>query len=148
MYSALTGSNIAVRLHAGEDVHAGLVAACTQYGITAAFVVSGIGMLADPLLGWYEVEALRYHEQRFPGRHELLSLAGNISLKDGAPFGHLHAVLGHTNYSCFGGHLFSATVGLTLEVLLITLSPEVTMRRELEAEFGLPGLVVEGSEAR
>jgi predicted DNA-binding protein with PD1-like motif len=133
------GNAIAIRLHAGEEVHSALLEACAQYGVTAGYVMSGIGMLKDPLLGWYDVAGRRYHEQRFPGRHELLNLAGNVSVKAGAPMCHLHVVLSDEEYRCFGGHLFSSEVGLTLEVVLLAL-PGVSMVRELEEDFGLPGL--------
>jgi predicted DNA-binding protein with PD1-like motif len=141
MFHSRDGNTIAVRLHAGEEVHAALLEVCAHYGVTAAYVVSGIGMLKDPLLGWYDIANQRYEEQRFAGRHELLNLAGNISLRDGAPMCHLHVTCSHTDYSCFGGHLFSSEVGLTCEVLLIAL-PGVDMHRAVEPEFGLPGLVI------
>jgi predicted DNA-binding protein with PD1-like motif len=145
LYHARHNDSIALRLEAGELVHDSLCAVCAHYGAAQAFVVSGIGMLSDPLLGWYEVEAKRYHEQSFPGRHELLNLSGNISLREGAPFAHLHAVLSHTDYSCFGGHLFSAAVGLTLEVL-IQLLPSLRMDRTMEEQWGLPGLLIRDGE--
>lgn len=141
MFHSRDGNAIAIRLHAGEEVHAALLEICAHYGVTSGYVVSGIGMLKDPLLGWYDVEGRQYHEQRFAGRHELLNLAGNVSLKDGAPMCHLHVVLSDEEYRCFGGHLFSSEVGLTLEVVLLAL-PGVRMHRELEEEFGLPGLRV------
>jgi predicted DNA-binding protein with PD1-like motif len=99
-------------------------------------------MLRDPLLGWYEVEAQQYHEQRFSGRHELLNLSGNVSLRDGSPMCHLHVTCADEEYRCFGGHLFSSEVGLTLEVVLLVL-PDVRMWREVEPDFGLPGLRIE-----
>lgn len=141
MQHARTGSLIAIRLEAGERVHDSLIEICRREGVGGGYFLSGIGMLADPLLGWYEVEARRYHEQSFPGRHELLSLSGNISLRDGEPFAHLHAILGHTDYGCFGGHLFSAEVGLTCELGLVV-AEGIEMRRAMEEQFGLPGLLI------
>src|SRR5688500_3010935 len=102
MFHSRDGNAIAVRLHAGEEVHAALLEVCAQYGVSAAYVVSGIGMLKDPLLGWYDIPAQQYHEQRFPGRHELLNLSGNVSLKGGAAMCHLHVTLADEEYRCFG----------------------------------------------
>jgi uncharacterized protein len=141
MYHARSGSNIAVRLEAGELVHESLLAICRSEGVGGGFVISGIGMLKDPLLGWYDIPGRCYHEQAFPGCHELLTLSGNISLKDGEPFAHLHATMSHTDYHCFGGHLFSAEVGLTCE-LMLAVCDGPRMERRLEDEFGLPGLVI------
>jgi predicted DNA-binding protein with PD1-like motif len=142
LFHARHADSIAVRLEAGELVHDSLLHICQEQGVSQGFVISGIGMLEDPLLGWYEVEAQRYHEQGFPGRHELLNLSGNISLREGAPFAHLHAILGHTDYHCFGGHLFAASVGLTLEVLIQVLPLPLRMERVMEERWGLPGLVI------
>jgi len=139
MLHARDGNNIALRLQVGEEVHTAILAACAEHGLTSAFVVSGIGMLKNPHLGWYDIPQQKYHEQMFEGRHELLNLSGNVSLRDGAPMCHLHVTLADEDYRCFGGHLFRSEVGLTLEVLLVAL-PGVDMRREIEPEFGLPGL--------
>lgn len=142
MYEKLAGDIIAVRLQAGEDVHGSLLDICRRYQVQGAFVISGIGMLSDPELGFF-VNHGKYERQRFAGRHELLNLSGNISMYDGAPMAHLHAMLANEDYSVFGGHLFQATVGLTLEVLLQIVPGAVTMRREIESDSGLPSLIVE-----
>ncbi|MDQ3023522.1 MAG: DNA-binding protein [bacterium] len=141
MYHKRDGNTIAVRLHVGEEVHESLLAVCEYHGVTGAYVVSGIGMLKDPLLGWYDIPAQKYHEQRFPGLHELLNLSGNVSLREGALMCHLHVTLADEEYRSFGGHLFGSEVGLTLEVVLLVL-PGVNMQREVEPEFGLPGLQI------
>lgn len=41
---------------------------------------------------------------------EILSLKGNISIKDGEPFLHLHIVLSKEDFTCIGGHLYEAEV--------------------------------------
>jgi predicted DNA-binding protein with PD1-like motif len=143
MLEAASGNVVAIRLHVGESVHDSLLEICRRHGVTAGFVVSGIGMLQDVSLGYFDTEAKQYSEKTFPGKHELLSLAGNISEKDGGPFPHLHVVLGHPDYSVFGGHLFAANVGLTVEVMLQVAGAPVVMRRELETQWGLPGLIVD-----
>jgi uncharacterized protein len=142
MYHARSGNVIALRLEAGEEVHQGLLDCAAAYGLQGAYVLSGIGMLKDPLLGWFDTVEKRYHQQDYPGRHELLNLSGNISLRDGAPMTHLHVTLSDEEYRCFGGHLFNAEVGLTLEVALLVVGPEAGMSRTIEADYGLPGLIV------
>lgn len=141
MYTARSGDLIAVRLEIGEDVHPALLAACAKHGIEAAFVNSGIGMLKDPELGFFAGEG-QYVKRSFAGNHELLNLSGNISLRDGALMAHLHAMLADEEFGVFGGHLFGALVGMTLEVQLSIVGAPVRMYRKLEAS-GLPGLVIE-----
>lgn len=143
MQHARSGNLIAVRLKAPEPVHESLIAVLQSHGFRAAFVVSGIGMLADPSIGYYDLPRQQYHQETIAGNHELLNLAGNISLRDGELMGHLHVTLSREDHSAFGGHLFSANVGLTCEVLLAVVDP-VKLWRQLEPEFGLPGLMIEG----
>lgn len=54
----------------------------------------GIGSLRNPVVGYYSEEEKRYRSIELSGTFELLSLNGNISLKDGKPFAHLHVTLG------------------------------------------------------
>ena len=142
MYSGKYGDTIAFRFVAGEDVHETLLALCRQCGVEGAYVASGIGMLADPELGYFVGEG-RYERRVISGRFELLALQGNVSLRDGEPMAHLHAMLAKEDLGVFGGHLFAAKVGLTLEGALGVVGKPVRMYRVLEAETGLPGLIVE-----
>ena len=142
MYAKRSGNKLVIRLQAGEDVHYSLLDICREHSVHGAFVISGIGMLSEPELGFF-VKDGQYERQRFPGRHELLNLCGNISLRDGDVMAHLHAMLANEDYSVFGGHLFEARVGLTLEVLLQIVPDEVRMYRVVEPDSGLPGLIVE-----
>ncbi|MCC7479838.1 DNA-binding protein [bacterium] len=142
MQHARSGNFVAVRLKAPEPVHESLCEIARHYGFSSAYVISGIGMLADPSIGYYDLPGQQYHEETIPGNHELLCLAGNISLRDGELMGHLHVTLSREDHSAFGGHLFGAKVGLTCEVLLAVLDP-VQMWRQLEPEFGLPGLMID-----
>jgi uncharacterized protein len=142
MYAKRSGNKLIIRLNAGEDVHSSLLELCRQHGVQGGFVVSGIGMLSDPELGFF-VKDGQYERQRFPGRHELLNLSGNISLRDGDVMAHLHALLANEDYSVFGGHLFAAATGLTLEVLIDIAPEDVRMYRVVEPDSGLPGLIVE-----
>jgi len=142
MYSALADDQIAVRLHAGEPVIDTLLAVMAKHGATAGFVQSGIGMLANPEFGYF-VSKGKYASKVFEGRFECLSLVGNIATRDGELMAHLHGMCADEEYRVFGGHLFKATVGLTLELGIQLVKSPVKMYRELEEESGLAGLLVE-----
>ena len=142
MYSAANENAIVVRLIAGEEVIPALLKAMTDHGVEAGFVTSGIGMLADPEFGYF-VSKGKYASRTFDGRFECLCLTGNISRKDGELTAHIHGMCADEDYHVFGGHLFQATVGLTLEVMISRVKSPVKMHRELEEETGLAGLLVE-----
>lgn len=68
--------------------------------------ISIIGALRKSNLGWYDDAQGQYHTFEEERLAELLHCTGNVSLLDGAPFPHLHAVLSIHDQSTFGGHVF------------------------------------------
>jgi predicted DNA-binding protein with PD1-like motif len=95
-----------------------------------------IGALSDAKLGWFNWETKKYetaadiHEQI-----EVLSLIGDIALKDGEPEIHAHLVVGKKDGTAHGGHLRQAHVRPTLEMIL-TESPEA-LQKQRDPESGL-----------
>ena len=99
-------------------------------------VISGLGALIDVELGYYHLEEKDYLRKTFSEMdYELISLTGNISLKDGNPYVHVHAALGDNQFRVFGGHLFEANVAVTAEVSIIPLGKMPV--RELDSKLGL-----------
>ena len=76
----------------------------------------GLGALKNCELGFYHLHKKEYDRRMFKDEAELLSLVGNLAMLEGKPFFHLHAVLGGSDFKCFGGHLFSADVAVTCEL--------------------------------
>ena len=66
---------------------------------------------------------------------EVLSLVGDIALKDGQPTVHAHVVVGKADGTAYGGHLMEAHVRPTLEVILVE-SPNF-LQRTMDPESGL-----------
>jgi hypothetical protein len=132
MYVVETEQEVVVRLEDGEDVHEKL----QSLRLTAGAVVAGIGMLRDVTLAFWN--GSEYVEHFVKGPLELLSLQGNLSLKEGEPFAHLHAVLGLEDITVLGGHLMKATVNETNEIVIRKLTG-VLMERKQEPS-GLFGL--------
>ena len=60
-------------------------------------------------------------EHSYKGDYELISASGNISDLDGKPFAHTHVVLSDEKCHTFSGHLFEATVTITVEIFLFPL---------------------------
>lgn len=95
-----------------------------------------IGALSDAKVGWFNWETKKYetaaeiHEQV-----EVLSLIGDIALRDGQPEVHAHMVIGKRDGTAHGGHLQEAHVRPTLELILIE-SPEA-LQKQHDPETGL-----------
>ncbi|MCX7703503.1 MAG: DNA-binding protein [Planctomycetota bacterium] len=96
--------------------------------------IHGIGGVTNVTLGFFDTKKKEYIRQRFDANFELLSLVGNISLLEGNPFCHLHAVISGGNFSVFGGHLFEATISVTAEIY-IRVQPKV--ERQPNPDIGL-----------
>jgi len=124
-----------VRVDRGEEMMETLRAVAREKGIEAGRV-SGIGALQDAELGYFDVERKDYLRKKLPGSWELLSLAGNISLRDGEVLPHIHVILGNVDLECRGGHLFSGVVSVTGEIFIEKL-PEA-LHREMDDEVKLP----------
>lgn len=82
-------------------------------------LINGLGALREVQLGYYELHRKDYIRKTFSDDHELISLNGNITLKDGKPFIHVHAALGNADFAVVGGHLFEAVVAVTVEVSVV-----------------------------
>ncbi len=75
---------------------------------TATFMA--IGALKSAKLGFYDQKKHVYRQITITTPHELASCIGNISIKDGKPFIHAHAVLSDEDGNTRAGHLFEGIV--------------------------------------
>ena len=103
-----TGRRFAGRFDHAEDLLASLTAFADEHDIKMA-VVSVIGAVISATLGYYDQKKKAYVTYREPASLEIISCTGNISLKEGTPFVHAHAVLSDGKGRTTGGHLFSET---------------------------------------
>jgi uncharacterized protein len=95
-----------------------------------------IGALSSVRLGWLNWETKRYEPSvSLDEQLELLSLIGDIALKDGEPQIHAHAVVGKRDGTAHGGHLLQAHIRPTCEVVL-TESP-VHLTKEFDPTAGI-----------
>ncbi len=82
---------------------------CDKNGIKMA-TLNAIGSLKKAKLGYFNIEKGKYEEIEVEDVHELLLATGNVSIKDGKPFSHIHAILGYKDGSVKGGHLIQGKV--------------------------------------
>jgi uncharacterized protein len=129
-----TGSNYILRLFKGEELIETLKNFAQKYGISSG-MISAIGATDDVTIGYYDVEQKDYKKQNFKGNLEILSLLGNVTRFEEEAFFHLHVILGDEKYKVWGGHLFSATVNPTCEVIINAL--DTVTYRKMDKETGL-----------
>ncbi len=92
----------------------------------ATFTV--IGALKSAKLGFYEQQKHEYLETVLSVPQEIASCIGNVSLKDGEPFVHVHAVLADQFENMSAGHLLEGKV-FAAEIHLTELLGERILRK-------------------
>jgi uncharacterized protein len=118
---------IALVFEPGEEVIVPLTHFAQEYNIRAARFTA-IGAFSEAMLGYFDLDTKEYVRIPVKEQVEVLSLIGDIAVEDKRPKLHAHAVVGKRDGSAHGGHLLSARVRPTLEVLLIE-SPNYLARR-------------------
>ena len=119
-------------LDKGADILEGLFGVMKQHRISAG-IISGIGAVTEARLAYYNAETRAYEEKAFPEPLEIVSLKGNISIKDDAVFPHLHAVLSRSDFTAVGGHLLPRTYVFAFEFEIIPFVGEPFVREFDEA---------------
>lgn len=124
-----------VRLPKGADLLAALKDACATRGIAKASV-QVIGALERATLGYYLQDERRYVSYELAEHCEVLCGAGNVSLKDGECFVHLHLALSRPDGSCLGGHALEGCPIFAAEALILPV-PGAELSRGFDEATGL-----------
>ena len=119
----------------GDEVAEGLLRFAREQKLSAASFTA-IGAASSVRLAWFSWERKRYEPSvTFDEQVELLSLIGDVALKEGEPVVHAHAVVGRKDGTAHGGHLLKAHIRPTCEVVL-TESPAY-LQKFIDPESGL-----------
>jgi predicted DNA-binding protein with PD1-like motif len=97
--------------------------------------LTAIGAFSEVTLGYFDRQQKTYRKIPLKEQVEVLCLAGNIVQKDGRPSLHAHVVVGKADGTAHGGHLLSARVWPTLEMIVSEMP--VRLRRAYDEETGL-----------
>jgi predicted DNA-binding protein with PD1-like motif len=134
MEARASGKHWVIRIDKGEEIVATLEQFCREKDIRLG-TVSGIGATDHVTIGLFKTRTKEYVRKEVVGDHEITGLTGNISRMKGEVYLHLHINLSDASYHTFGGHLNSAVVSATCEVVVRALDGEVD--REFSEEIGL-----------
>jgi predicted DNA-binding protein with PD1-like motif len=96
---------------------------------------TAIGAFSEATLGYFDWEKKDYEKIPVGEQTEVLALIGDISDQGSKKKVHAHVVLGKRDGTACGGHLLSAKVRPTLEVI-VTESPQY-LERVHDPESGL-----------
>ena len=121
------GRTFLVRVEHDSDLVQFLTEFAKKEKVTMA-AFTAIGALKRAKLGFYEQKKHAYQEMTLNTPNEIASCVGNISVKDGNPFVHAHAVLADKNGDTKAGHLVTGKV-FAAEVHLWELMDTVLERK-------------------
>jgi predicted DNA-binding protein with PD1-like motif len=122
------------RLPVEGDIIGALTEFCQQQGIRAGWI-SLIGTVHEAEVGYFDHKRGEYLHIEVTRFMEIVSCQGNVSLKDGKPFVHLHVVLSDAEGQTMAGHLFDSTVFVGEFCLQEVVGPELV--RKPDAASGL-----------
>src|SRR5690242_5448222 len=124
----------AVIFYEGDEAFSGLLEFAQQYHVTSAHFTA-IGAVNGATLGWFDPQRKMYKKIPINGQHEVAGLSGDIALYQGKPVVHTHMIVGAPDGTTRAGHVLTAYVSPTLEVM-VTVDP-VTMQKRFDPETDL-----------
>jgi predicted DNA-binding protein with PD1-like motif len=128
------GERYQIRFESGEQVAASLLVWLEAEGIGYA-TMTGLGAVSGATVSYWNSETREYEQHQLDEQMEIVSLIGNVSIKEGQPFTHIHVTLGRRDLSIVGGHFNDAIVHPNLEVWV---RPEAqAVERTLDESCGL-----------
>ncbi|MDD1737458.1 MAG: DNA-binding protein [Methanothrix sp.] len=128
------GRCLLARLDHGAEIISQITDIARERKIRAA-AISAIGALSRADLGFYDQAGRVYLVRAVEEPVEIASCAGNISLLDGQPFVHAHAVLADSSGVTFAGHLVRGSI-FAAELFLQEL-PQQDLHRTPDSQTGL-----------
>ena len=128
------GSKYFISLSKDEHINQSLLDISNNENIKSGWI-NGVGAIYDIEVGYFDVERKDYVRRKFSGDYELLSLSGNVSIKEGNKFIHTHITFSDIEFNVLGGHLFDAKVAAAGEFLIDSSNFEI--KRKYNPNIGL-----------
>ena len=128
-----------LRFMSGERFVSTVLDFCRREGIGYA-AMSGLGAVSAVSLAYFNDETQEYETHEIAEQLEVIGLTGNITIKDGGPFAHVHATFDDRDLKVRGGHVMEMTVKPNLEVWLTRGTEEVVRLPDEESGLYLMSL--------
>lgn len=128
------GDTWVVRLELGEEICSSLLELAEKENIELA-EISGLGAADNFTTGIFDLKEKKYHANHYEGFHEITSLTGTLTRKDGKPYLHVHMSAAGADGCVVGGHLSEARVGATAEIVVRGI--EGSVGRKLDEGLGI-----------
>ena len=128
------GNTVVARIDKGEEIVEKVMELAAREK-SALAGVQALGAVGRFTVGVFKTEEKQYLSNEFQGSFEIVSLTGTLSTMEGKPYCHLHMSAGNEKGEVFGGHLNSAVVSATCELVLQVIDGQVD--RAFDPEIGL-----------
>jgi uncharacterized protein len=124
----------AVIFSEGDEAFSGLSEFAQKYQVKSAHFTA-IGGLSGATLAWFDPQRKMFKKIPIDQQVEVISMIGDIALYQGKPVVHTHMVVADSTGTARGGHVLSATVSPTLEVMVTVDS--IPLQKRLDPATGL-----------
>jgi predicted DNA-binding protein with PD1-like motif len=135
IYPSDDGRAAFIRLARGDDLLEQLNAAAAELEFDGA-TVQIVGAVERLAVAYYRQDTHEYERHEYDAPHEIAGGVGNVSLKDGAPFVHIHVTGSGSDGKAVAGHLVDGTRVYMIEAYFRSLGGPAPVR-EMEDEIGL-----------
>jgi predicted DNA-binding protein with PD1-like motif len=136
IYRSDAGDTAMAALDENEDLLEGLARVAGELDFRAGSI-QVIGAVKKLVVGYYDQAAREYRTIAPEGDFELASGLGNVSLKNGQPFVHVHVVGTGPDGAAIGGHLMPGTVVFVAEAWIRRLATDEVPTRVMDPGRGL-----------
>jgi uncharacterized protein len=117
-----------IKASVGEEVIGGLQEFCKEQNIEAGKFFA-VGAAKELRLGWYDVDIKEYIWKDFTEKLEIISLLGNIAVRQLAEedevIAHAHGSFSNRHMQLVGGHVAKLVVGAACEIVLEKLAGRI-----------------------
>ena len=127
-YKRLCNTHIAFRLNPGEELVSSIEKIARKEGVTSA-MIQGLGATNDIVL--------EYYHHRLTGDFEITSITGTIDQLNDDYYAHLHITIADQEGHSHGGHLTSAVISVTAEMILTLLPEDIHRGYDKDADLNL-----------
>lgn len=136
IYPSDDGKAAFVRLERGTDLLGELNEAARRLGFEGA-TLQIVGAVEALRVAYYRQDTKEYEIHEFDEPHEISGGVGNVSVKDAAPFVHIHVTGSGADGRAVAGHLVEGTRVFLIEAYFRRLDGPAPVRG-FEEDIGLP----------